>query len=129
MQSQVDRGTDRRILVVDDDPDCSDALTDALAVVGYDVATARDGSEALASLELGKRPSLILLDLMMPTMDGWQFAAAKQRRLEWANIPVVLLSAEANLPQIATELGAAGYLAKPITLDSLIETVERCRQK
>jgi CheY-like chemotaxis protein len=109
------------VLVVDDDPDILDAVCDILEGEGYRVARARHGLEALERLE-AERPSLVLLDLMMPVMDGPAFAAAlRQRRME-RPVPVVVISADGN-PQKAQAVGAQGYLAKPFDIDALLAQV------
>jgi CheY-like chemotaxis protein len=109
------------VLVVDDDPDILDAVCDILEGEGYRVARARHGLEALERVE-AERPSLVLLDLMMPVMDGASFAnALRQRRME-RPVPVVVISADGN-PQKAQAVGAQGYLAKPFDIDALLSQV------
>lgn len=109
------------ILVVDDDPDILDAICDILDVEGYAVARARHGEEALERVA-ESRPDLILLDLMMPVMDGITFAhALRGRRIE-PEIPVVVVSADGN-PQKAASIGARGFLAKPFDIDALLAHV------
>jgi two-component system response regulator MprA len=107
--------------VVDDDPDILDAICDILDVEGYAVARARHGEEALERVA-ESRPDLILLDLMMPVMDGITFAhALRGRRIE-PEIPVVVVSADGN-PQKAASIGARGFLAKPFDIDALLAHV------
>lgn len=109
------------VLVVDDDPDILDAICDILAAEGYRVSRARHGQEALERIDL-ERPDVILLDLMMPVMDGVAFShALRQRPLE-RDIPIVVISADGN-PQRAAAVGAAGYLAKPFDIDALLSQV------
>ena len=116
------------ILVVDDDPDIRDSLSDILTEEGYRVSGARNGREALDYLQNQTRPSLILLDMMMPEMDGWSFRLEQQKLPELASIPVVILSAHGNVRDAALALGAADYLRKPLSIDSLLEIAERyCR--
>ena len=118
----------RSILVVDDDPDVRDAITDALGDEGYRVTGARNGREALEQLRDRTRPSLILLDMMMPEMDGWRFRMELKKEPDLAEIPVVILSAHGNVRDAALALGAADYLRKPLSIDSLLEIAERyCR--
>src|SRR5262245_65206359 len=83
-----------RILVVEDNSFTRDALLMLLCEKGYEVEGAADGQEALAGLGRGERPCLILLDLAMPRMNGWQFLEERQRDPALAAIPVVVLSAE-----------------------------------
>lgn len=116
------------ILVIDDDPDMREILTEILAEEGYRVAGARNGREALEYLRHETRPSLILLDIMMPEMDGWRFRREQQKQPELASIPVVLLSAHGSVRDAALALGAADYLRKPLRVETLLEVAERyCR--
>jgi DNA-binding response OmpR family regulator len=113
------RGPVRRVLVVDDDPDILDALAEILEVEGYDVQRARNGREALQRLEQGL-PDLVLLDLMMPVMDGWEFARSLA---PGARPPIIVLSADRNVSVKAREIGALGWLAKPFELSELLAAV------
>jgi CheY-like chemotaxis protein len=110
------------ILVVDDDPDILDALSEILEAEGYEVDRARHGQEALARIDQ-RRPDLILLDLMMPVMDGWEFAHALRRRPDGASYPVVVLSADRQAGAKARVVGARGFLAKPFELNELLRVV------
>lgn len=110
------------VLLVEDDGDVRDAVADTLEEAGYRVWPARHGLEALTALrERALRPCLILLDLMMPVMDGWQFREEQARDPALAAIPVVALSAHGGLEK----LPAAGHLRKPVELRALIDTVAR----
>jgi two-component system chemotaxis response regulator CheY len=111
------------ILVVDDDPDILEALSEILEAEGFVIRQARNGQEALELLE-NVQPNLILLDLMMPVMNGWEFAERIRRRPDWAQIPVIILSADRNIGGKARELGALGYLAKPFELSELLSLVQ-----
>ena len=115
-----------RLLLVEDDPDIGGLLEDFLTDEGYEVRLAKNGQEALSSL-LGNepRPSLILLDLMMPVMDGREFCAARHSHPEILSIPVVLMSADTNLGESGAALGATACLRKPLDIDQLLSTVER----
>jgi CheY-like chemotaxis protein len=106
---------------VDDDPDILDAICDILEGEGYRVARARHGVEALEALGR-ERPSIILLDLMMPVMDGLAFAQALRDRELGNGIPIVVISADGN-PQKAASVGARGFLAKPFDIDALLAQV------
>jgi len=114
-----------RVMVIDDDPDCLEVVSDALALSGYGVITASNGREALRALECDPKPALILLDLMMPVMDGWQFLEERNRRASLTQIPVALLSGERDLDKRARSLGVAGSIPKPAELDQLLSVVER----
>jgi CheY-like chemotaxis protein len=109
------------VLVVDDDPDILDAICDILDAEGYRVARARHGAEALEQVEAA-RPDIILLDLMMPVMDGVAFSHALRQRPRVSDIPIVVISADGN-PQRAASVGAAGYLAKPFDIEALLAQV------
>jgi CheY-like chemotaxis protein len=114
------------VLVVDDDEDIRFAMSDTLEAEGYRVLLAEDGLDALAKLRAGgERPHLILLDLMMPNMDGGAFCAAKRQDPQLSPIPVVIVSADARVSQKAAELGVAGCLAKPVRIAELVATIER----
>ena len=114
------------VLVVDDDRDIRDVLREVLVDVGYDVITARNGQEALDHLVLrGVRPALILLDLMMPVMNGWEFRARQVVEPELTRIPVLAISADSTAQARVNALGIAGFMPKPLELESLIKTINR----
>jgi CheY-like chemotaxis protein len=118
----------RSILVVDDDPDVRDAVANVLCDEGYQVTSAGNGREALEHLHGPTRPSLILLDMVMPDMDGWRFRMELKKEPALADIPVVILSAHGNVRDAALALGASDYLRKPLRIESLLEIAERyCR--
>jgi CheY-like chemotaxis protein len=124
---QLGTRSDPTIFLVEDDKATRDAMTMVLESEGYRVKAAANGREALDRLRDARPPRLILLDLMMPVMNGWQFRDAQTRDPRLASIPVVLFSAEADLSQKAKNLGIAGYLQKPVEFDELLATVrEHC---
>ena len=97
-----------------------------LRALGYDVATAANGQEALDQLRSGPGlPSLILLDLMMPVMDGWQFRDEQKQDPALSAIPVVVVSADGRVDEKASALGAAAYLRKPVEIEDLLATVQQ----
>lgn len=106
------------VLVVDDDPDILDAICDILEVEHYRVSRARNGVEALECVE-AERPAVILLDLMMPVMDGVTFAHELRERPAVSDVPILVISADGN-PARAASVGARGYLAKPFDIDTLL---------
>ena len=114
-----------RVLVVDDDEAILEFIGEALADEGYEVLTALNGEEALA-LAVGSnpRPDLILLDMRMPVMDGWDFARA-YHDLPGPHAPIVVITAARDAATAAEEIGAAGYLAKPFSLQELLDLVGR----
>jgi DNA-binding response OmpR family regulator len=114
----------KTVLVVDDDRDIRDVLTDALEAEGYRVVTAADGQEALDWLRRRLvRPCIVLLDLMMPRMDGIQFRTESLNDADLAVIPVVVLSADPSVIATAKSLNFAGSLRKPVPLDALLAAV------
>jgi CheY-like chemotaxis protein len=119
--------TDRpTIFIVEDDTDTREMLGRFLELEGYAVETAANGAQALQRLAGGARVNLILLDLMMPVMDGWQFRKEQIRRAELAEIPVIVVSA-AGKDRIE-KIDADAYLSKPVDLEELLERVtEYCR--
>jgi two-component system response regulator MprA len=110
------------ILVIDDDPDIVDMLREALEGAGHRVITARDGLEGLERLRTVE-PSLILLDMRMPRMDGWEFARAARERGNTA--PVVVITAAGDASAWAKEIAAEAYMAKPFTISQLLGVVDR----
>src|SRR3954466_14273319 len=107
------------VLIVEDDPDIREDLAELLRSRGYEVATARNGREALDALRDGEHPRVILLDLMMPVMNGWDFRTQMLQDAALAPIPVVLLSGAADVQQHAAALHAADFVTKPIKLERL----------
>jgi CheY-like chemotaxis protein len=114
----------KTILVVDDDIDLRETLGEVLEDEGYRVELAGNGQEALESLRGGLEPSLILLDLMMPVMDGWQFRAEQRRDELLSGIPVVIVSASGNWHEQEERLEAE-CVRKPIDFDRLLALIER----
>ncbi|WP_373047086.1 response regulator [Vulgatibacter sp.] len=115
---------DTQVLVVDDDFDIRDTLRELLEIEGFRVAIAANGREAIEQLRNGVSPRLILLDLMMPEMSGWEFRSEQLRDPALAEIPVVILSATPDVARTAAALHAAGFVRKPFDLDQLIEMVQ-----
>ena len=114
------------ILLVDDDLNIRMVLAEILEDEGYNVASAANGLEALRYLRQQQElPCLILLDLMMPGMNGWDFRQEQQQDPQIAGIPVVVISADSSLPQKAASLAVTAYLQKPIDLDRLLATVSQ----
>ena len=119
----------RRILIVDDDAALRRELSEVLASEGYSVVTASDGRQALTYLERNPAPSMILLDLMMPVMDGWEFSATVKADHALAKIPIIVMSCLERSEANASLLGAAGVLRKPLRLEKLIAlAAANCRE-
>jgi CheY-like chemotaxis protein len=114
---------ERQVLVVDDDPDIRAFVSEFLTEEGYEVRAAANGRDALAILA-SWRPAVILLDLMMPVMDGWTFLATQQAHPELARISVIVMSASYNLQGGAGRIAAADMVATPFAIDQLLSKVE-----
>lgn len=112
------------VLVVDDDETIRTTVAEALELEGYAVASAANGAEAL-DLVRQQRPRAIVLDLMMPVMDGWQFLEHCRADARCAGTPVLVTSAYRNLPEAAARLGVTGCITKPFDLEVLLGAVER----
>jgi len=106
------------VLIVDDDPDCADALKDTLEDAGYEVSIARSAIDALRQLQSMPRPSVIVLDLLMPGMSGEEFLARRQADPVLAEIPVVVVSATPPQPSIDRR---TPVLRKPVDPAELLE--------
>lgn len=121
-EDSLNRNASRRnILVVDDDAALRNTLIEALEGEGYRTTSASNGLEALERLRGEKTPpAVILLDMMMPVMDGWAFRDEQQRDPQLAEIPVVVFSAQGNVKEMASEVSASAYLKKPVTLKELL---------
>jgi len=118
-------GGSKNVLVVEDDVDIREALVGILRDEGYHVDEAANGAEALEHLRGGLMPGLILLDLMMPVMNGWQFRAEQKVDAKFGHVPVVVISADGNVKQKAESIDAAAFLKKPIDLDVLLDLVAK----
>jgi CheY-like chemotaxis protein len=109
------------VLIVEDDADLREMMAQLLAVEGFRAAVVSNGREALQYLEDGRAPKVILLDLMMPVMDGWEFRRQQRADPDLADVPVIVLSA---LDQSrTTNLEASAFLTKPLDFDRLIDLV------
>jgi CheY-like chemotaxis protein len=113
------------ILVVEDDREIRDLLLDILRQAGYRVLGAANGLEALRLLGGGTLPCLILLDLRMPVMTGWEFLTARKQDPRLAGVAVAVLSAEGLSSARAQELAADHYLGKPVDVGALLRLIAR----
>lgn len=124
--SQVQRGGDAptrpggHVLVVDDDPGIRGFLQAILQAEGFTVATAANGQEGLDEVA-ARRPDVVLLDLAMPVLNGWQFQA--RLRAQRRDIPVVFMSAGHNAAIEARQHRAAGHLTKPFAVEEMLALV------
>ena len=112
------------VLVVEDDVDIRDALVEILQLEGYAVSAAGHGEEALEQLRGGYRPCIIVLDMMMPVMDGWAFCEEKEKDPVLAPIPLVVLSAVAPQDPRNASVRAVDHIPKPIDVEKLLAAVE-----
>lgn len=114
------------VLIVEDDLDTREMLGRFLELEGYNVETAENGKRALERLGSGVGACVILLDLMMPVMDGWQFRQEQIRDAALADIPVIVVSAAGR--ERLEKIHANAYLSKPVDLDELLGCVTQfCR--
>jgi two-component system chemotaxis sensor kinase CheA len=108
-------------MVVEDDPDLGEVLSDVLTHAGYDVILARDGVEAINRFNRHAEISVILLDLMLPVLDGWQFLGQMRSALRHRGVPVVVLSAFSD----TNAVDADAVLTKPATTEVILSTLAR----
>jgi CheY-like chemotaxis protein len=118
------------VLVVDDERSVVEGVSELLEGAGYGVATAMDGVEALEQLLRGLRPCLIVLDLMMPRMDGWDFRYEQMKLDDLKDIPVVVLTAAGfSEASVKAQFGAVDFLSKPFAPETLLHVIRQsCRQ-
>ncbi len=125
MDSSAPLDLRRKLLLVEDDAELRQSLCDLLQDAGFDVECAENGRVALTYLEGSSAPCVVLLDLMMPVMNGWEFRDAQSRNEKISDIPVVILTADGRADVKAETLGAVGYLRKPIQVDRLLGMLEQ----
>ena len=121
----MNRSEPPAILVVEDDTDLRVVHAEILRDEGYPVLTAADGLEALEVVEQNGPPAVILLDLRMPRMDGWDLADRLRERPEWRDIPIVVVAAHYRIADEAESIGARAWLHKPVMIDDLVRVVGR----
>lgn len=114
----------RAILVVDDEDPIREFVSQVLIEENYAVTTAHNGAQALELINQGYRPKLILLDMRMPIMNGWDFTKA-YRQLPITQVPIVVMTAATDASAFASDVKADSFLAKPFNLDDLLEKVSR----
>jgi CheY-like chemotaxis protein len=112
------------VLVVEDEAYLCDLVADVLEAEGHRARTASNGREALERVH-DRKPQLILLDLMMPVMDGWEFIRALRSNREWADIPIVVVTAVYDIKRTQQETGAVAVVTKPFDIDQIADVVAR----
>lgn len=116
----------KKILLVEDDQDIRETLIELLESEGYEVVPAENGQIGLDKLSSAPTlPNLILLDLMMPVKDGFQFCAEKEANPKFANLPVVVMSADGHIRQNQLRVNARAYLKKPVDIYEILNIVEK----
>jgi len=117
----------RVVLVVEDDPAIRSVITDVLEERGFNVVTSSNGAEALQKLDF-VRPNVVVLDLLMPVMHGWEFMETYLEKTEGAAIPIVVVSVNPILPRSYDRFGVRICVGKPFQVDDLIRAVEDAGQ-
>jgi len=113
----------KRILVIEDDVSIRELLVELLESEGYEVSSSVNGLEGLKRLQGGSLPHLILIDLMMPIMDGYSFRTEQLKNPLWAQIPTIVMSAEANAKEKMKNYNITAFLNKPVELETILSTV------
>ena len=113
-----------RVLVVDDEPTIRNLIADALREAGFDIETAANGVEALKLMQEWL-PAVVVLDLMMPRLDGTGFTELMRLNPRYASVPVLLVTAAYGAQEAAEQVGARALLSKPFELDHLVDTVSQ----
>ncbi|MDD3375670.1 MAG: response regulator [Candidatus Omnitrophica bacterium] len=113
----------RTVLLIDDEPDIREVMAKRLKALEWDVVTAENGEEGLSVLK-EKKPDIILLDVMMPIMDGFEFFKNLKRNQAYANIPVVVLTARRLMKDTFEALGVTDFISKPVEVEELKEKME-----
>lgn len=119
-------GKGKTVLIVDDDPGSIELLKGILEKVGFQVAGAKDGQEAMTKLAVTK-PNLMIVDVLMPQMDGFTFFKELKKNKETENIPVVILTIRKNMEDSFMAMGVNGFLAKPVDTEALLNTIANLR--
>jgi len=116
-------GTRRTVLIVEDSDDVRDLFGEVLSAAGWAAVSVHDGVEAMMYLRSKPAPALILLDMLMPDMDGWQFRRAQLSDPVLAKIPVVVVSCMETVRNSAMGFGAISFLSKPVLPEDLLAAV------
>ena len=129
LENAFGAGPRPRVLIVEDDAETREGIDALLREEGLAVETACNGNEALAYLKSGEQPLLILLDLSMPGMTGWEFRRRQRADPSLAEIPVVIMTGQKDYDESMTSLEADGHLQKPVRPEELKGVVERFRRE
>jgi CheY-like chemotaxis protein len=116
---------DGRILVIDDDAGAREALSSILGDEGFDVVCVAGGREGLDYLRSAPRPSVILLDLNMPEMDGWEFRSAQKQDPSLCSIPVIVVSAAGPFDRTPIDDINVEIIRKPVEIDKLLQAIQK----
>lgn len=117
----------KTVLVVEDDESIRESILELLSSEGYTVQEACNGQVAMDWLDATPiLPDLILLDLMMPVMDGFVFCERKAQVPRYGHIPTIVMSADGNVKRKQTQTGATAYMRKPVDIDDLLQQVAAC---
>jgi CheY-like chemotaxis protein len=117
------------VLVIDDDAEIRQALTEILEDENYSVSAASNGKEAIDMVSRGPCPDVILLDVMMPVMDGWHFLSARLAHPRLVEVPIIIISAGIEAEREAKKVGVFEVAKKPLHVDDLIRRIEDCRRR
>jgi DNA-binding response OmpR family regulator len=123
MESELGMG-ERRVLVVEDDRDLADMMSWVLTAAGFKVTTASNGAAGLEALS-ALPPCVVILDLMMPDVDGMEFRVRQQQHPTGREAPVLVVSGRHDAARLAAGMGVAGFLPKPFSPDDLVQAVSR----
>jgi DNA-binding NtrC family response regulator len=115
----------KTVLIVEDDEAIRSSIAELLSDEGYEVRVASDGSQAIKDLKQNQAPDLILLDLMMPTMDAFQFRSEQFSNRLHVDVPVVVMSAHPNIRTEAERIQVSTFIRKPIDIDQMMDTVKK----
>lgn len=121
----TNRSDGQYILIVEDDADLRSVEAEVLGADGFDVRTASDGIEALEAIATAGTPALILLDLRMPRLNGWDLAARLRANERLRRVPIIVVAAHLAIAEEASSLGARAWLHKPVSIDHLLSVVRR----
>jgi CheY-like chemotaxis protein len=119
------RSDGQYILIVEDDADLRSVEAEVLGSEGFQVRTASDGLEALEAIQTTGAPALILLDLRMPRLNGWDLAARLRSNEALRRVPIVVVAAHVAIAEEAASIGARAWLHKPVSIDHLLSVVRR----